>query len=150
MDYNLYITLREEDLAKVGIFEKKASWGGERISYSPRRFVFEDKEYFCFLEMSISSRLKQFDVQNLVSLRIMEGLRELEWVVNRNMENLKSNDIIRMLEKICQLEKFSIIIFEDDEIVGQRIEYTDGRDICSLICLALNWESPKNIEIFCR
>ena len=144
MDYNLYIILPEKDLKQVGISEVKISWGEEIFSYDPRRFMFEDKVQMIFSKCRIHEAVDE----NEMPLRIMDGLHELEWDVNKERENLKSNNIIRMLQKICQLDKFSICFFEDDEIIERQIEYTNERNIVQLVVDVLNWESPQNIEIY--
>lgn len=148
MDYNLYITLLEEDLKQVGIAEIKTSWGGESVSYTPRRFMFEDKVLMFFTEFEMLPSAGELVGKNQVVLRIVDGLRELEWEVNKQTENLKTNNIIKMLQKICQLDKFSIYIFGDDEIIEQHIKYNKEKDIILLVSAALLWESPQNIEIF--
>lgn len=144
MDYNLYIILPEKDLKQVGISEVKVSWGEEIFSYDPRRFMFEDKIQMIFSKCRIHEAVDE----NEVPLRIMDGLHELEWDVNKERESLESNNIVRMLQKICQLDKFSISFFEDDEIIERQIEYTNERNIVQLVVDVLNWESPQNIEIY--
>lgn len=150
MDYNLYIILPEDDLEQVGITEIKASWGEENISYNPRRFMFENKVKMIFSRYKLISELEESIDKNEVTLKIMEGLRELEWDVNKETENLKSNDIIKLLQNICQLDKFSIYIFEDDEIIEQQIQYTNEINIILVVIDALKWKSPKNIRIFSK
>lgn len=144
MDYNLYVILPEKDLEQVGISEVKVNWGEDIFSYVPRRFMFEDKVQMIFSKYRTHEAIDE----NEVSLRIMDGLHELEWDVNKEQENLKSNNIIRMLQKICQLGKFDICFFEDDEIIEQQVEYTNEMNIIYLVIDTLNWESPQNIEIY--
>jgi len=148
MDYNLYIIIPKEDLKQVGISEITTSWGGRNIPYDPRRFMFEDKVQMFLIEHEMINKKEKSVSKNQVILKIIDGLRELEWEVNQQTENLKSNNIIKMLQKICQLDKFSIYIFEDDEIIKQQIEYTKEKDILLLVSEALKWESPQNIKIF--
>lgn len=150
MDYNLYIILQEEDLEKVGISEIKANWGGENIQYNPRRFVSQDEVQLIFSEYRIAAVTETSVGKNQVTLKIVDGLRELEWEVNKQTEKLKSNNIIKLLQKICKLNKFIIYIFEDDEIIEQQIEYTHKTNIFLLVDEALKWESPQNIKIFCE
>ena len=150
MDYNLYIILREKDLEKAGIFEVKTSWGGKCISYNPRRFVFEDKIHMFLSEYSKIAGVEVSINSNQVMLKIADGLRELEWEVNKQTESLKTNSIMKILQKICRLDKFYIYFLEDDEIIEQQINYTNVGNIFSLVIEALNWESPQNIKIFCE
>ena len=63
---------------------------------------------------------------------------------------LKSHGVIRFLRKICELERFSIYIFEDDEVIDQRIEYTEGMDIFPLVMRALDYDARQNVEIYRR
>lgn len=62
----------------------------------------------------------------------MEALHEQE-------EILRSHIVIRFLEKICELDRFSIYIFEDDGCIDQRIKYTKDIDIYSLVIRAMNY-----------
>ncbi len=148
MDYNLYITLQEEDLKTVGISEIKAHWGEENISFNPRRFVFQDEVQLTFSQNKMITTTDILNSKNQVTLRVVEGLRELEWTINKHTENLESNNIIKMLQKICKLDKFIIYIFEDDKIIEQEIKYTFEKNILLLISEALKWETPQNIKIF--
>ena len=148
MDYNLYIILSEEDLEQVGISEIKTSWGEEDISYDPRRFMFEDKVQMFFSKYKFRSEMAEAVDEREVTLKIMGGLRELEWDANEEREHLKSNCIIRMLQKICQLDKFSICLFEDDEMIDRQIKFSSEKNVIQIVSDALNWESPQNIKIF--
>lgn len=150
MDYNLYIILREEDLEAVGISEIKANWEEQSISYNPRRFVSQDEVQLIFSEYETTDITKTPVSKNQLSLKIVDGLRELEWEVNKQTEKLESNNIMKLLQKICRLDKFIIYIFEDDEIIRQQIEYTHKDNILLLISTALKWDSPQNIKIFCE
>ncbi len=148
MDYNLYIVLLEEDMERVGISEKKVSWGGESVEYNPRRFLFEDKVQLLFTNSKMLYGLDIVIDETQMVLKVINGLRELEWEVNNQISDLKTNSIIKMLQKICQLDKFSICIFEDDETIDQQIKYTKDKDILLLIRTALKWNSPQNIRIY--
>lgn len=150
MDYNLYMVLNEKDLESIEIVEMKANWGGENISYSPKRFIFQDK-----VQMFLSESPKLFKMEEAIDgveivLKIVDGLRELEWEVNNQKESLITNNIMMMLQKVCSLDKFSIYIFEDDGIIEQQVNGTGEKNIFLLVSEALNWESPKNVKIFRR
>lgn len=150
MDYNLYMVLNEKDLESIEIVEMKANWGGENISYSPKRFIFQDK-----VQMFLSESPKLFKMEEAIDgveivLKIVDGLRELEWEVNNQKESLITNNIMMMLQKVCSLDKFSIYIFEDDGIIEQQVNCTGEKNIFLLVSEALNWESPKNVKIFRR
>ena len=73
----------------------------------------------------------------------MESFHEQE-------EMLKSSYVIRFLRKICELDRFSIYIFEDDEVIDQRVEYTEDMDIFPLVIRALDYDAPQNVEIYRR
>lgn len=150
MDYNLYIILREKDLEAVGISEIKANWEEGNISYNPRRYVSQDEVQLIFSEYKMTAITETSNNKNQLTLKIVDGLRELEWEVNKQIEKLESNNIIKLLQKICRLDKFIIYIFEDDETIRQQIKYTQEENILLLISSALKWESPKNIKIFCE
>lgn len=143
MDYNFYIILSEKDLEQVGISELKAGWGEEDVAFEPRRFMFEDKVLMYSTEHRIHSTVDEQEV----TMRIVEGLNNLEWDINQKSEKLLSNPIIRMLQKISQLSKYSMCIFEDDKVIDQRIECADETNLIQLVIYALNWEAPQNIEI---
>lgn len=150
MDYNLYMVLNEKDLESIEIVEMKANWGGENISYSPKRFIFQDK-----VQMFLSESPKLFKMEEAIDgveivLKIVDGLRELEWEVNNQKESLITNNIMMMLQEVCGLDKFSIYIFEDDGIIEQQVNWTGEKNIFLLVSEALNWESPKNVKIFRR
>lgn len=148
MDYNLYIALKKEDLKNVGIFEIKNSWEGEEFPYIPRKFMFEDKiRMICIEDKMLLGRKEYIDKEQIV-LKIVNGLRELEWEVNKQTENLKFNIIIKMLQIISQLNEFAIYIFRDDEIIEQQIKFHDGMNLLLLITKALNWELPQDISIY--
>ncbi len=148
MDYNIYVILSEKDLKQIGIFEIKASWGGESISYSPRRFMFDDTVQVLLVESKTTFEKQESINEDRVTLRIINGVRDLEWEVNEQIEQVKNNSIVKMLQRICQFDSFSIYIFEDDERIQQRIEYTTKKDILVYIQAALTWKSPQSIEIF--
>lgn len=148
MDYNIYVILSEKDLKQIGIFEIKTSWGGESISYSPRRFMFDDTVQVLLVESKTTFEKQESINEDRVTLRIINGVRDLEWEVNEQIEQVKNNSIVKMLQRICQFDSFSIYIFEDDERIQQRIEYTNEKDILVYIQAALTWKSPQNIEIF--
>ena len=79
MDYNLYIVLLEEDMERVGISEKKVSWGGESVEYNPRRFLFEDKVQLLFTNSKMLYGLDIVIDETQMVLKVINGLRELEW-----------------------------------------------------------------------
>lgn len=152
VDYNLYIALPEEDLREVGICERKAEWGGKEIPYDPRRFVSKES-----VKMTFSGYRPIIGTENsdgnkeckkMIVLRIAEGLHDLEWEVNRQAEQLASDNIMTLLQRVCELKEYAISVFEDDEIIERRIKYTCGQDIFSFIREALDWESPQNMEIY--
>lgn len=150
MDYNLYITLQEEDLGTVGISEIFANWGGENIPYNPRRFESENKVKMVFAEYNATAITENSVGENQLTLKIVDGLRNLEWEVNKQAEKLASNNIIKILQEICKLDRFIICIFADDEIIEQQIKYTCEMSILLLVSEALNWESPQNVKILCE
>lgn len=61
---------------------------------------------------------------------------------------LRSHIVIRFLGKICELNRFSIYIFENDGRIDQRIEYTKDMDIFSLVIDILGYDTPQNVEIY--
>ena len=61
---------------------------------------------------------------------------------------LRSHIVIRFLGKICELNRFSIYIFENDGRIEQRIEYTKDMDIFSLVIDILGYDTPQNVEIY--
>ena len=150
MDYNLYLILGEADLGQACISEIKTDWEGQSLSYAPRRFLFEGEIRMIELEDKMFFDAEDFFDENRVTLKVAEELRDLEWEANKETEKLKSNVIVRMLQKICQLDKFVIYIFEDDEVIDRHIQYTDKEDDIELVRNAFNWETPHNIKIFSR
>ena len=69
---------------------------------------------------------------------------------HKQEEILRSNDVIRFLEKVCELDRFSIYLFEEDGLIKQRIKYTKDMDILPLIIRALDYEAPQDTEIYAR
>lgn len=65
-------------------------------------------------------------------------------------EILRSNIVIRFLEKICELDSFSIYIFEDDGLIQQRVRYTKDMDILQLVVRAIDYDTHQDIEIYSR
>lgn len=148
MDYNLYIILKKEDLKNVGIFEITNSWEEKEIPYIPRKFMFEDKIRMICLEDKMLLGIKEYIDKDQIVLKIVNGLRELEWEANKQTENLKFNVIVKMLQIISRLDEFSIYIFRDDEIIEQQIKFYDGMNLLLLITRALKWELPQDIRIY--
>lgn len=148
MDYNLYIILKKKDLKNVGIFELKNSWEGNEISYSPQKFIFEDKIQMICSEDRMLPGVKECTDNNQIILKIVNGLRELEWEVNKESDKLKFNVIVKMLQLISQLNEFSIYIFRDDEIIKQQIKFNNKKNLLLLITKALKWASPQDIRIY--
>lgn len=148
MDYNLYIILKKEDLKKVGIFELKNSWEGNEFSYSPQKFIFENKIQMICSEDRMLPGVKDCTNNNQIILKIVNGLRELEWEVNKESDKLKFNVIVKMLQLISQLNEFSIYIFRDDEIIKQQIKFNNKKNLLLLITKALKWTLPQDIRIY--
>ena len=96
MDYNLYVIFSEKNIEKLGICEMKNYWEGKTISYIPRRYIFENKVQMVCSECKMIPKTKKYVEENQISLKVIDGLRELEWDVNKQMKKLKSNDIIKM------------------------------------------------------
>lgn len=65
-------------------------------------------------------------------------------------EKLKNNSVVKFLEKVCTLDKFSIFLFQEDMLVKQRIPFTKDKSILELILWVLDYNAPQNIEIFSR
>lgn len=73
----------------------------------------------------------------------MEAFHEQE-------EILESNDVIRFLRKVYELDRFFIYLFDEDGLIKQRIKYIKDMDIFPLITRALDYEAPQDIEIYTR
>ena len=63
---------------------------------------------------------------------------------------LKANPVIKFLEKVCSLDKFSIYLFQEDVWIDQRIEYTKDKSIMELLSWVLNSDDPQTVEIYSR
>ena len=79
MDYRIIFVIKKDDLLKNGVVEKLTSWGDEVISFSPKRFYSEDDVQLMEIQFDVES-------DNYIVLRIVDGLRELEWQANRSKE----------------------------------------------------------------
>lgn len=125
-------------MKKIGIKEELTSWGNEVISFTSKRFCSEGGVKL----IAIDSDLE------IVTLKVVEGLRELEWQANKNREMFEENNIMKLLERICCLNSFSIIIKEDDTSI-EELEFHNRNfyEINSIFVKALDWENPKSLKI---
>ena len=57
---------------------------------------------------------------------------------------------MKLLEKVCCLEYFDIIIKEDDANIEKGMEYNqkNSSDIYDIIVDALDWDKPQNLKIY--
>lgn len=143
MDYSIIFVIKKDDLLKIGVVEKLTSWGDEVISFFPKKFHSEDYVELMEIQSDVES-------DNYVVLRIVDGLRELEWQANRSKEMFRRNNIMKLLEKVCCLDYFDIIIKEDDANIEKEIEYNQKNSsaIYDIIVDALDWDKPQNLKIF--
>lgn len=145
MDYNIISVIKKDDLLKIGVAEKLTGWKDEVMSFSPKRFYSEDDVQLLEIQSDIESG-------NYIALKVVDGLRELELQANRNKEMFKRNNIMKLLEKICYLDYFNIIIKEDDSKIEKEIEYNynNSSSIYDIIVEALDWDKPLNLKIYKR
>lgn len=57
---------------------------------------------------------------------------------------------MKLLEKVCCLDYFDIIIKEDDANIEKEMEYNqkNSSDIYDIIVGALDWDKPQNLKIY--
>ena len=57
---------------------------------------------------------------------------------------------MKLLEKVCCLDYFDIIIKEDDANIEKEMEYNqkNSSDIYDIIVDALDWDKPQNLKIY--
>ena len=65
-------------------------------------------------------------------------------------EKLKADPVIKFLEKVCSLDKFSIYLFEEDGLISQRTEYTKDESILDLLSRLINFDNPQGLEIYSK
>ncbi len=145
MDYSIISVIKKDDLLKIGVAEKLTGWEDEVMSFSPKRFYSEDDVQLLEIQSDIESG-------NYIALKVVDGLRELELQANRSKEMFKRNNIMKLLEKICYLDYFNIIIKEDDSKIEKEIEYNynNSSPIYDIIVEALDWDKPLNLKIYKR
>lgn len=143
MDYSIIFVIEKGDLQKIGVVEKLTSWGDEVISFSPKRFHSEDDVQLMEIQSDAES-------DSYIALRIVDGLRKLELQANRSKEMFRKNNIMKLLEKVCCLDYFKIIIKEDDDSIEKEIEYNfeNSSAIYDIIVDALDWDKPQNLKIY--
>ena len=142
MDYRIYFSLRREVLKNINIHEEMTTWGNITVSYTPKRFWFDKKVRL--VEIQTKDMKSDF-----IMLMIVDGLRELEWQANKQVELIEANHIIKLLEEICLMDYFSIYIEEDDAKIEKEIEYDNRKNsnIAKIITKTLNWDNFTSIKI---
>ena len=89
------------------------------------------------------------EIEGSIELKVIGLVRKLEWQANTNPKLLADNKLMKLLEKICCLEYFSIYICEDDENIEEvfELDYSKCHDIYRIVTEALSWDKPQNIKI---
>ena len=138
LDYSIILGIQKDELKKIGIKEELTSWGDEVISFTPKRF--RSEENVKLIELDSDSEI--------FNLKVVEGLRELEWQANKNRELFEENNIMKLLERICCLSSFSIIIKEDDTSIEElELNNKNYYEINTIFANALDWENPQSLKI---
>lgn len=142
MDYSIVLKIKLDDIEKAGIMEELTGWGEEIVSYSPKRFRVYDNIQLIELETDT-------EAECVIELKVVGMIRELELQANKKPEMLEDNNLMKLLERICCLDFFCIIIKEDDANIEEvfELDYNNCHNIYKLILDALNWEKPRNIKI---
>ncbi len=72
------------------------------------------------------------------------------YLANTNKERIEDNALFSLLEKVCCLDCFSILICDVDEKVEKSIELVQGMEDCifDLMVDIFNWDRPQNVRIF--
>lgn len=143
MEYIITFIIQQDDLSKVGMVEEFASWRGELISYTPRRF---------HIENNIRLRECESTVKTNSVIEILlewESESELERQVNMNPELFRNNSVMKLLEKICCLDYYSISIQDVDEKIEKVFELDDKncQDIYEIVAAALSYDNPRSFKI---
>ena len=128
IDCDLPLTYKEEPIDAEQITLKVSSVINEYLDYqNPMNNI----EYYIYeKEMALKSN----------------NLEEAEeWNAK-----LKANPVIKFLEKVCSLDKFSIYLFQEDVWVHQRIKYTKDKNISELLSQLLDFDNPQGFEIYSR
>lgn len=133
-------------MKKMKITELKRRWLNEYYSYSPKRFISKESIELLSADYPFKRNIIDIDFENLIILKIVNGLRELEWVVNKS--DNRNNELLRFLERVAELDIFYILLFEDDKFIDKCIKINNNIDLVSNIYNALNWDNPQNILLY--
>ena len=147
MDYNIYIVLPENKLHKINIVEEYAFWSGEKISYIPRRFKFNNKLSLVSADAPFKNDRYIKKIKDSIVLRLVDGTNELERLLNLSSD-IECNDIIELLYETLKIDKYCIYIFEDDNLISEYIKFDSSCNLIKILENTFSWDNPSNVLIY--